>query len=52
MVTCFTHELFLALYKYNIKTINLVACATHSEGHIATFSTVDQKITLIFFFFK
>lgn len=42
---------FLALYKYDIKAINLVAYTIHSKAWcIETFSTVDQKIRLIFFF--
>lgn len=41
----------MALYKYDIKAINLVAYTIHSKAwYLATFSTVDQKITLIFFF--
>lgn len=48
--------IFLSLYKYDIKAINLVAYTIHSKAwYTATFSTVgyiisQQKIILIVFF--
>lgn len=38
-------ELFLALYKYDIKAINLVAYRIHSKAQQeATLSTEDKKL--------